>query len=498
MGEKAWYLGFHTGRIHSVCLNIHKGNLENRFGAPGLQQENSGRRKSGPEKITDYWEENKMKKTVALLASAALIFSAFSGCSGGSAQSGAASSSAGSAAASSSGTVTINYYGGWTGADLDKMTALVKDFNDSQTAVKVNFTSQQWSQMFTKFLADYQAGATPDVVAMHTFEMGQFVKMGVLDNQAVKDMGLKESDYIKTAWDGSLYGGQQYGVPLDVNMHALYYNKDLFKKAGISAAPATKDELIADAQKLTLDSSGKNASESGFDASNIKQYGFGFLQNHHTFYQMYALMNQMGYNPFTSDMTTLSLDTSKTTPAIQYLEDLVHKYKVTPVGEKSPIDDFKSGTVAMIIDGNWQLSGLSSVKFDWDTAEYPQIFSQKAVWGASELLTVPKNKDSAKQKAAQTFVKWLSDNSAKWAASGQIPANLSAQKSAAKLKGIDAYTKELDYVKFLPSNPKAVKIFSSSAPSPILTAAQNAMLNNKSAADITKQLETDINKVLAN
>lgn len=229
----------------------------------------------------------------------------------------------------------------------------------------------------------------------------------------------------------------------------------------------------------------------------MKQYGFGFLQNHHAFYQIFALMNQQGYNPFTVDMSKITLDKTKTANAIQFFEDLAYKYKVVPVGEKSPIDDFKAGTVAMAIDGNWQLSGMSSVKFDWDTAQYPQIFGEKAVWGASELLAIPKNTNSAKKQAAITFVKWLSNNSAKWALSGQIPANLSAQKSAKKLKGIDAYNAELNYVKFLPSHAKATKIFSSSAPSPILTAAQNAMLNDKNAQEVTTQLESDINKVLA-
>jgi multiple sugar transport system substrate-binding protein len=437
----------------------------------------------------------RKRRTIALAAAAALMVSTFTGCTGGDTSS--AASAVSNAASAATGTTTITYYGGWTGADLDKMTALVNEFNSSQSAVKVNFTSQQWTQMFTKFLADYQAGSTPDVVAMHTFEMGQFVNMGVLDSEAVKNLGLKESDYIKTAWEGCMYDGTLYGVPIDVNMHALYYNKDLFKKAGITKAPATREELISTAQKLTLDANGKNASESGFDSSNIKQYGFGFLQNHHGFYQMYGLMNQEGYNPFTTDLTTIKLDSAKVSPVIQYLQDLAYKYKVTPVGEKSPIDDFKAGTVAMIIDGNWQLSGLQDVTFDWDTAEYPQIFSQKAVWGASELLALPKNKNADKQKAAATFVKWLSENSAKWAESGQIPANLSAQSASKKLKGIDAYNAELDYVKFLPAHPKAVKIFSSSAPSPILTAAQNALLNNKNADEITKQLETDINKVLA-
>lgn len=154
----------------------------------------------------------------------------------------------------------------------------------------------------------------------------------------------------------------------------------------------------------------------------------------------------------------------------------------------------------MIIDGNWQLSGLSEVSFNWDTAEYPQIFDQQAVWGAAELLAFPvsKNPDAEKQEAAQTFVKWLSENSAEWALSGQIPANLKAQEEAERLPGIDAYYAEKDYVKFLPAHPKAVSLFSSKAPSSILTMAQDATLNDKDPADITENFVKEFNTALKN
>ncbi len=393
--------------------------------------------------------------------------------------------------------VTLKFYGGWTGADLEKMSALVDKFNASQNNITVEFTSLQWSEMFTKFLADYQVGATPDVVAMHTFEMGQFVDMGVLSAEQITALGLNKADYVETAWNGTIYNGVQYGVPIDINMHALYYNQDLLDKAGIKNPPTTGDELIDTAMKLTIDSNGKNASEKGFDSSKIVQYGFGFLQNHHGFYQIYGLMNQQGYNPLTADMTELKLDVDKTSKAITFIEDLIYKYHVTPVGEKSAIDDFKAGNVAMIIDGNWQLSGMSQVAFNWGTAEYPKVFDQKAVWGASELLAFPSGiKDESRIAAAKEFVTWMAENSADWALSGQIPANVKAQEASQKLKGIDAFYKEMDYVKFIPAHKKAVSIFSSSAPSPILTLAQDATLNNKNAADIVKQFENDVNTVL--
>ena len=44
--------------------------------------------------------------------------------------------------------------------------------------------------------------------------------------------------------------GKQYGLPWDVGMMGVWYNKDLFSKAGISAPPATWDDFLADVGKL--------------------------------------------------------------------------------------------------------------------------------------------------------------------------------------------------------------------------------------------------------
>lgn len=442
----------------------------------------------------------KFKKIIALLLAVALIGALFAGCqkTGTTTTAPSTTTQTTSTGEYSGPSQTLTFYGGWTGADLSKMQALVDKFNTEHSNIKVEFSSLQWTQIFTKFLTDYQSGNSPNVLAMHTFEMGQFVEMGVLDSAAVKSLNLKESDYLAAAWKGSIYKDVQYAVPLDVNMHALYYNKDLLTKAGVSSPPKTGDELISVAQKLTTDKNGKHPTDSGFDATNIVTYGLGFNMNHHAFYQTFALMNQQGYNPFTDTMTSVTLDTDKTIKALAYIEDLIYKYHVVPKGEKSPIDDFKAGTVAMIVDGNWQLSGLTSVTFNWDTAEYPQIFGQKAVWGASEVLTIPliKNIDTNKKAATQAFIKWMSANSADWAQSGQLPANKAALESTKSLKGRTAFINELDYTHFLPANPKSTQVFSSASPSPILTAAQNAVLNDVDPAQIVKQLESDINAVL--
>jgi ABC-type sugar transport system, periplasmic component len=394
--------------------------------------------------------------------------------------------------------VSIDFWGGWTGPDLDSMKAIVDKYNASQSGVVVNFQSMQWTPLFSKFLMEMKGGTPPDVLAMHPFELGQFVEMGVLDANLVKKLGLTKGDFVDIGWNGSFYNGVQYGVPLDVHMHGLYVNKDLLAKAGIKAAPATGAELIAAAQKLTVDKNGKHPNEAGFDADNVVQYGLGFLMNHHAFYQFYGLMCQQDSNFLSEDMSSVKIDEAKAVRAITYLQDFVFKYKVTPKGEKSPVDDFIAGKVAMFIDGPWQIGKLVTSSVKWESARYPKVFDKDAAWGAAEIFTFPNKQksDSAKQKAVADFVRWMMANSALWGQSGQLPASKAGMDASKNLPGRAAFLASLDAERLLPPHPQAVKLFSSVAPSPIMTMAQDMMLNDKAPADIVKQLTKDLDEVL--
>ncbi len=441
----------------------------------------------------------KTKSILAILICVTLVFAMFAGCQSNKEEPKNGTQEQKPAEQAQNSPVKITYYGGWTGPDLDKMKALVDKFNTEQNKIQVEFTSLQWTPMFAKFLTDFKGGNPPDILALHTFEIGQFAEMGVLDPKAVEALKLNKDDYLESAWNGSIYNGELYAVPIDVNMHALYYNTELFEKAGIAQPPKTGEELIATGQKLTVDKNGKHPNEAGFDADNVTQYGLGFAMNHHIFYQFYGLMNQQGENPFTDSMTKLELNEEKAAKAFGFLQDLIFKHKITPKGEKSPIDDFKAGTVAMIVDGNWQMAGLETASVKWATAPYPQVFDKQANWGASEGLAFPLNEkaDASRKAAAAEFAKWLATNSADWAKSGQLPANKAALETAKSMPGRDAFIAELNSTYFVPAHPKATRIFSSAAPSPILTAAQDAVLNNKNPLEIVKKMKTEMDALLA-
>ena len=57
-------------------------------------------------------------------------------------------------------------------------------------------------------------------------------------------------DYLPGALESNVYGGKLYGIPVSADLWVIYYNKKLFKTAGIDKPPETVDELIALAGKF--------------------------------------------------------------------------------------------------------------------------------------------------------------------------------------------------------------------------------------------------------
>lgn len=437
-----------------------------------------------------------MKRIIAMLVTVSLMISAFAGC-GNSSPSSAASAGSGNVSEKE---VTIELYGGWTGPDAEQDKQIIADYMKEHKNVKINYTFLQSSALYSKLMTQVSAGDAPDILATQPTMLSYFVSKNLLNSEPVAEMKLQEKDYAKSMWEGSFYQGKQYGVPLDLNMHAIFYNKDLLKAAGIDKAPTTGEELIAAAQKLTVDTAGKHAGETGFNANQMKTYGLGMNFNHHLFYMWYALINQQNQQLFNPDSTKLAVSDDASKKAWTFLSDLVYKYQVVPKAEKAPYDDFRSGKVAMLVDGPWERPDLmkNPVSFGWDVVPFPQVFDTKAAWGNGNVLTFPTkpNQTPEQRAAAEDFVRYMT-SSATYIKTGQIPANVNLWDQAKKeMPSSQAFMDSVGYMKILPNIPQSMVVYSAAAPSPILTMGQDVMINQKNSDDAFAKFKQDTENAL--
>ncbi|MCL5964739.1 MAG: sugar ABC transporter substrate-binding protein, partial [Deinococcus sp.] len=230
------------------------------------------------------------------------------------------------------------------------------------------------------------------------------------------------------------HGGGQYGLPITFSTVLLFYNKDLFDKAGVAyptSAWAWKDVLDA-AKKLT----------------NPAQRIWGVYQPVQ-FWEFYKVAAQAGGGLQVSP--TVQIDTPANREALHYLVDKVRVQKVMPTdAEMSGVDNadmFLNGQIAMIYTGIWMFDKFSKAPFKWDIAVEPggkrkasHFFSNAAVIA----------KASKNPEAAWKWVKFLAANPAtvktRIDRAWELPALSLVQRSL-----IDSYLKRP-----MPANREAV------------------------------------------
>ncbi len=396
------------------------------------------------------------------------------------------------------------FWGGWTGPDGDVMHQMVDQFNKEHPEINVTLTTLQWTPLFDKFLTAVRAGQPPDLMAMHSQDIAQFSTLGTLEpmGDMIAGAGFKASDFMDVAWKGTFYQGTQYAIPIDMHMHAVYVNLDMWTQAGLDPKklPTTGADFVAAAKQLTIDGAGRHPDDPGFDPKTIKQYGVGMMNNHHGFYMWYALLAQQGDPLLSPDYTRAVFSDAKGTAAWQWLQDLVFKDHVVPVGETSPYQDFVTKHVAMLIDGPWEIPGLQKVSgLRWDTTTFPRVFAAPAAWGSGHLFTIPKQSNKARQQAAMILATWLVRHSQEWALSGNLPALLSVRTSTAfrALAGRRGFLEMQPYEVMLPDVKQSAELYSAAAPSPIVVAAQAVLVRNQPVAQVTQELRARINAILA-
>ena len=135
----------------------------------------------------------------------------------------------------------------------ETLKGIVADFEKNNPGTHVAITSLAWGQAFEKFATMVSAGDTPDVMEMPDRWLALYAGTGRLENlepylaKWENTAGLND----RALEMGRYYNKTAYMVPYGFYLRAMFYNKVLFKQAGIDKPPATMEEFAADAKKIT-------------------------------------------------------------------------------------------------------------------------------------------------------------------------------------------------------------------------------------------------------
>ena len=132
------------------------------------------------------------------------------------------------------------------GYSEEDVTAMTQAFTES-TGIQVNPTFVAYEELAPKILTSAASGGY-DVILGDCIWPAQFAKAGLVLNVTDRLSELDLDDIYQGALDATKYEGQYYGMPWLNDVKYMFVNMELLKQAGVDAAPATWDELIADAK----------------------------------------------------------------------------------------------------------------------------------------------------------------------------------------------------------------------------------------------------------
>ncbi len=141
-----------------------------------------------------------------------------------------------------------------SGGNKGMVDTLVEMWNAKNPDRKINLTYIPHAEMVAKLAQAIASGDVPDLMGMDLIYGPQFEKAGQLVDVTAQIAGLPE---MKTASPGHVqvatWEGKLYGVPLYADVSALFYNKDLFAKAGLdpNKPPTSLPQLKEYADKIT-------------------------------------------------------------------------------------------------------------------------------------------------------------------------------------------------------------------------------------------------------
>lgn len=289
------------------------------------------------------------------------------------------------------------------------------DFSKENPGIKVTpIYAGSYQDTIVKALTAHKSGTPPVTSVLLSTDM-----FTLIDDDAIVPI----DNFVKTAddraWLNGFYkafmlnsqsGGKTWGVPFQRSTVVLYYNKELFKAAGLNPdkAPATWAEMADYAKTLTKkDASGK-----------VTQYGVQIPSSGFPYWLFQALAIQNDVAMANDSGSAVKFDDPKVVEALQYWIDLTKQGSHPPgiVEWGTTPKDFFERKVAMMWTTTGNLTNVkNNAKFDFGVAMLPAAKRRGSPTGGGNFYIFKKS-TPAQQEAAFKFIKWVTqpERAARW------------------------------------------------------------------------------------
>lgn len=282
----------------------------------------------------------------------------------------------------------------WQFWDVATIAPIVAEFEALHPDLRVEVEQLTWKSGLEKIQAAIASGTQPDVCELGSTWLPRFSYEGVLYDLTPTYEALADSFLM---WESAFWQGRVYGLPWVQGSRALFYNRELFRRAGLDPdrPPETWEELLEAARRIE---------ELGTDI-----HGFGQnLGERYVLYKKFMAFAWGNGGGIIDDGHRVVFNHEETVSALEYYLSLADY----ALQEKQEVLDyeFKAGRLGMQISGAWNIKnyGVEAPDLDYGVSLVPRPAPGKgthASFAGAEMLVVFKG--SRNTEAAVALARFL-------------------------------------------------------------------------------------------
>ena len=360
-----------------------------------------------------------------------------------------------------------------------------KEFDEQNDDIVVEYRAIPFDDLVNETLRAFATGNAPDIVSFDNPDFAMFSARGAMldiTDRIANSEVIKADNYFPGPLNSVTWDGKYFGIPKYTDTIGVFYNKDLFAKAGITEPPKTWEQLAEYAEKLTD------------PANNVYGVTFSARAGEEGTFQFLPLIQMSGgsYTDVNTEGAAAALDLWK-----KIIDNGWASKDVLSLGQWDSTGTFNSGNAAMAISGPWEVDRMvEDAKFDWGVALLPTLTEggerSSALGGFNwGIMSTTKHPDEA-FRALEYFA---SQDNRIFEEFGSIPARsdipLPETGIALKDAALKVFQEQLQYAQPRGPHPEWQKISKA-----IYDAMQQALTGQMSAKDALDQAQATIKGIV--
>lgn len=338
---------------------------------------------------------------------------------------------------------TLTMWNTFTGSDGEVLRKIVDQFNAESDSIQIDMEIMPMNNFNEQLPPAITSDTAPDFVIMPYAILAPYAANGVL--KPMDDFwnfeGVDKSDFTEGSVKLGMVDDVQYFVPMCVNSLYLYWNRDLFKEAGldVDTPPATWEELAELGAKIVD------------PEKNVSGYVFPLAGNGQTIFYNWLIQN--GGRLVSDDYTKSEFASPETLEVLKAIQKMVVTEKVGPNDVTGPEADnlMGAGQLGMFINGPWLNAGLQANEINYGITSMPQVNAEKPfanLQGSG--FSIPVSTDDSKTDAIFEFIKyWNTTEVAKqWSIEAGFPSQLLSVAEDPEVQEHPIISKLSDQIRF--------------------------------------------------